>query len=105
MLADFGDLKKLLQYLVHDPLDHGTIAYAGDRDYLKSLGVIDKEGNITRTSIYSWKIVIMPFIPTAENLAIWVWNQLRDPVTDMGFKMQLVELWETPTSLATYNGS
>ena len=36
--------------------------------------------------------------PTAENVAIWVWEQLRDlPLCE-------VRVWETPTSCVTYEG-
>jgi 6-pyruvoyl-tetrahydropterin synthase len=50
----------------------------------------------------NWKVIVVPFIPTAENLAKWCWDQIKERVESIGFKMSLVELWETPTSLATY---
>jgi 6-pyruvoyltetrahydropterin/6-carboxytetrahydropterin synthase len=91
MLADFGDLKIWMMYNVHDILDHGFVVY--DRD-LAMLTSLDTDS--------SWKVIVVPFIPTAENLAKWCWDQLKKDIEAMGFKMELVELWETPTSLATY---
>lgn len=35
--------------------------------------------------------------PTAENIVIWVWNQLKKKLN-----LYEVNLWETPTSYATY---
>lgn len=37
--------------------------------------------------------------PTAENLAIWIWNQLNKKIN-----LSEIELWETPDSYVTYNG-
>jgi 6-pyruvoyltetrahydropterin/6-carboxytetrahydropterin synthase len=36
--------------------------------------------------------------PSAENLCLWIWNELRDlPLFE-------VRIWETPTSSAAYRG-
>jgi 6-pyruvoyltetrahydropterin/6-carboxytetrahydropterin synthase len=93
MLADFGDLKTFMTYGVHDVLDHGFIVYEADRVALRMFDYAEGE---------NFKLIIVPFIPTAENLAKWCWDQLVTRVESIGFKMHLVELWETPTSLATY---
>lgn len=117
MLADFGDLKTFMTYGVHDVLDHGFIVHEDDRTMLMALGeasegdmstpgheywqIVDYEqGEANR---FGWKVIVVPFIPTAENLAKWCWDQMKERVESIGFKMYLVELWETPTSLATYN--
>lgn len=92
MLADFGDLKTLMTTKVHDVLDHGFIMYEGDE---KMIGAFDYGDD-------GFKVIRVPFVPTAENLAKWCWDQLGDSVQQMGFDLALVELWETPTSLATY---
>lgn len=39
--------------------------------------------------------------PSAENICIWIWGQLK-PVMPLLCKIQL---WETPTSFAIYDGS
>ncbi|MHC4778479.1 MAG: 6-carboxytetrahydropterin synthase QueD [Planctomycetota bacterium] len=36
--------------------------------------------------------------PTAENLAVWIWDRLEDlPLCE-------IRVWETPTSFVTYEG-
>lgn len=37
--------------------------------------------------------------PTAENLAVWIWDQLKDE-----FNICKIELWETPDSFVVYTG-
>jgi len=37
--------------------------------------------------------------PTAENLAVWIWGQLKDKIN-----ICKLELWETPDSFVTYTG-
>lgn len=94
MLTDFGDLKTWMTYSVHDVLDHGFIVYEGD-DAMRRALLFDED-------IRKSKVILVPFIPTAENLAKWCWDQLAEKVAEMNFTLSLVELWETPTSLATY---
>lgn len=42
--------------------------------------------------------------PTAENIAIWVWQELEQPLKRDNCKLCEVELWETKTSGAVYRG-
>jgi 6-pyruvoyltetrahydropterin/6-carboxytetrahydropterin synthase len=100
MLADFGDLKNIMATQVHDVLDHGFIVFGEDDPMLYALGVTPNALSIVQAE--GWKVIVTDFIPTAENLAEWCWNQLKPWIEPLGFTMQLVELWETPTSLATY---
>ncbi|MEA3514244.1 MAG: 6-carboxytetrahydropterin synthase QueD [Nanoarchaeota archaeon] len=37
--------------------------------------------------------------PTAENIVIWIWNQLKQELN-----LCEIKLWETPTSYVVYNG-
>lgn len=37
--------------------------------------------------------------PTAENISIWIWNQLKKEIP-----LCEVKLWETPTSYVSYTG-
>lgn len=37
--------------------------------------------------------------PTAENISIWIWDQLKKPL-----RMYQITLWETPTSYVVFNG-
>jgi len=100
MLADFGDLKAIMTDKVHDVLDHGFIVYEGDEAMSFALNVTGMAPHSVAKE--DFKVIVVPFIPTAENLAKWCWEQIEERVRDMGFNMFKVELWETPTSLATY---
>jgi 6-pyruvoyltetrahydropterin/6-carboxytetrahydropterin synthase len=104
MLVDFGHLKTILTTEIHDVLDHGFIVYEGDQDLLE----LFVGGGTTQYFKYNWKVIIFPYIPTAENLARWCWEQLKFPL-DQHFRGNLlldcIKVWETPTSTATYVGS
>ena len=40
--------------------------------------------------------------PSAENIAIWAWKQLKDNIK--GADLYEVKIWETSTSFVTYRG-
>jgi len=42
--------------------------------------------------------------PSAENIAIWVWQQLYKPLSGPNYKLCSVEVWETRTSGCVYTG-
>ena len=42
--------------------------------------------------------------PTAENIAIWVWHALQQPLKRDNCALWEVEIWETKTSGAIYRG-
>ena len=51
------------------------------------------------------KPVIVPFTPTAENVAAYVFQKLRDEFIDIfktGLHLHSIKLWETPSSYALY---
>lgn len=99
MLVDFGDLKVLMMTLVHDVLDHGFVVAESD-----PLGdVLDG----SPTGDEPWKVIRFPYAPTAENLARWCWEQLAAPIRSRfrdGLRLVAVQVWETPTSTATFRG-
>lgn len=102
MLVDFSDLKTLMQTEIHDILDHGFIVYEDDQDLLTCFDV-DKNGE----AFDCWKIIRFPYIPTAENIARWCWEQLDVKVSTSfrdNLKLSAITIYETPTSEATYNG-
>lgn len=97
MLVDFSDLKMMMIDLIHDPLDHGFIVWRDDEILLNTF-VHARE---------AWKIIEFPYVPTAENIAIWCWEQLESSVNRWwrgNLELFDVEVWETPTSAASYNG-
>lgn len=42
--------------------------------------------------------------PSAENISVWVWNQLAELLTSDHYSLYEVEVWETKTSGCVYNG-
>ena len=42
--------------------------------------------------------------PTAENMAVWVWDKLEKPLGRGNCRLFEVELWETKTSGVVYRG-
>ena len=91
MLMDFSDISAILTREVHDVVDHAFVVYSGDNDAIKALEVM---GDNHRT-------VIVDFIPTAENLAKWAFEQVEPHIVSAyGNKLQLIAMhvWETPKS-------
>jgi len=83
--------------VVHDVLDHAFICHEGD-----SLLYVLRDADA------SWNVVAFPYIPTAENIARWCWDQLDGPIGERfrdGLQLVEVAVWETPTSVAYYHGS
>jgi 6-pyruvoyltetrahydropterin/6-carboxytetrahydropterin synthase len=94
MLVDFGDLKTLMTENVHDVLDHGFIVHEDDDDLLRAL--LTGGGG-------EWKVIVFPYVPTVENIARWIWEELAAPIAELfrdGLTLHKVEVWETPTSMA-----
>ena len=51
------------------------------------------------------KPVIVPFTPTAENVAAYIFHHLKDKFTDVfktNLKLYSIKLWETPSSYALF---
>jgi 6-pyruvoyltetrahydropterin/6-carboxytetrahydropterin synthase len=94
MVIDFADIKKTAQKFVQEELDHAFMVWEKDIELLEFFK--KSKGH---------KPVIVPFTPTAENVAAYIFNQLKDKFTDVfktGLHLQSVKLWETPSSYALY---
>ena len=94
MVIDFADIKKTAQKFVQEELDHAFMVWEKDIELLEFFK--NSKGH---------KPVIVPFTPTAENVAAYIFNQLKDKFTDVfktGLHLQSVKLWETPSSYALY---
>lgn len=91
MVFDFGDIKKFMTEKVHDPLDHGFMIYSQDLEMRWLRGT-------------NWNVVIVGFIPTAENIAKWCFGQLKD-CFPKGITISNVRVFETPNCWADYNES
>jgi 6-pyruvoyltetrahydropterin/6-carboxytetrahydropterin synthase len=88
MVLDFGEIKDELMKRVHDKYDHGFIVFQNDFDMVRAFGYAHQD----------WKIVTVPFVPTAENLAKSIYDDLKDVFPSLAY----VQVFETPTSVAGY---
>jgi len=94
MVIDFADIKKTAQKFIQEELDHAFMVWEKDIELLEFFK--NSKGH---------KPVIVPFTPTAENVAAYIFYELKDKFTDVfqtGLRLQSVKLWETPSSYALY---
>ena len=94
MVIDFADIKKTAQKFIQEELDHAFMVWEKDIELLEFFK--NSKGH---------KPVIVPFTPTAENVAAYIFNKLKDKFTDVfktGLHLQSIKLWETPSSYALY---
>lgn len=95
MLMDFSDVSKILTEKVHDVVDHAFVVYHEDKQALAALAMMDDDH----------RTVIVDFIPTAENLAKWAFEQVEPHIQSVyGNKLRLVAMHvrETPKSTASW---
>ena len=93
MLMDFSDVSAILNEYIHDMVDHAFIVYEGDKEALVALSHMGDEH----------RTLIVPFIPTAENLAKWAFEQVEPHISSSyGNKLKLhaFHVRETPKSLS-----
>lgn len=87
MLMDFKDLKQVLKEL-GEQLDHCLIIETGSMQK-DTLDCLIRDG---------FRIVQLPFRPTAENLARYVY----DTLTRQGYSVYRAAVYETPNNCAIY---
>lgn len=91
MVVDFSHLKALMQTHIHDRYDHSFIAFH-----------FDHVGQALLDADPEFKVVIVNFHPTAENLARDIFLEFDALVYNLWrAKLTKVAVWETPTSVAT----
>lgn len=92
MVMDFGEVKEIAQRVITDVWDHAFLVWQHDQsvtDFLKSLP--------------DHRTVILPKVPTAENLARIAFDQLDPQYCDTyGNQLRLyrVRIYETPNCWA-----
>ena len=74
MIMDFSELKGLVDFYVLNYLDHKNL-----NDQFQ-------------------------FVPTCENLAIWIWSQLESILSSSGVRLHKIELSETSDNQVAYYG-
>ena len=92
MVIDFGDLKKIMMIELDDKFDHGFCSFINDEYFMTFHGMQEK----------GMKIIFVPFIPTAENLAKHWYELIQPKLKEKDIKLLYVKVWETPTSTAVY---
>ena len=95
MVMDFSDVSEILMVHVHDVIDHAFVVYEHDEQALAALACME-DGHRT---------LVVSFIPTAENLAKWAFDQVHPHIVSAyGNRLKLVAMHvrETPKSIATW---
>lgn len=72
ILLDFKELKEIVNKYIVKRLDHKCINH------------------------------VLPFNPTAENMVCWIYDTLAEKVDNERMWVRKIELYETPTSKATF---
>ena len=87
MILDFGDFKQALKEIA-DYYDHALIIEEGSL----------KETTLAALQEEKFRVISLPFRPTAENLARSFYEQLEEK----GYPVCEVEMYETPNNCAVY---
>lgn len=92
MVIDFGDIKELATIYILKALDHGFMVWAKDKVLIKFFNENPAQ-----------KHIVTQFVPTAENIAVWIFGRLDKRLKDKyktGLRVDSIKIWETPTSSA-----
>jgi len=115
MVLDFGFLKEEMMNEIDTPCDHGMCLWIEDPLLRTFLNEKDLEGakyEVKMAGYYSTtlnigKAYLVPFVPTAENLAKHWFERLAPKIlqrTDNQATLEFVKVWETPNCSASYPG-
>ncbi len=91
MVHDFGDIKACMLTKICTRLDHCFMVSEEDPIFVP----------LAKNEAKDLNILIVPFIPTAENIVVWCYQQIHDSFPPH-LQIRRVRLWETPTSCAEY---
>lgn len=92
MVLDFSEVKRIANAVLVEPWDHAFLVYAGDRAVADFLATLPGH-----------KTVLLPVVPTAENLAAEAFRLLDAAYLDTygnQLKLERVRLFETPNNWA-----
>ena len=94
MVMDFSDIKKIALSEVLHKLDHSFMIHDQDQEMIDFFNF--SKGH---------KPIITSFIPTAENVAKYIFKLVDKKISDKydtGLQLYSIKLWETPTSYAKF---
>ena len=92
MVMDFSEVKRVANAVLVERWDHAFLVYEGDRSVVELLAALPGH-----------KTVVLPVIPTAENLAEEAFRILDAAYRDVygnGLRLERVRLYETPNNWA-----
>jgi 6-pyruvoyltetrahydropterin/6-carboxytetrahydropterin synthase len=92
MVMDFSDVKRIAKAVLVDHWDHAFLVYQGDRAVVDFLATLPGH-----------KTVVLPVVPTAENLAAEAFRILDAAYLDTygnQLRLERVRLYETPNNWA-----
>ena len=89
MVIDFKDLKNIATEVICERFDHAFIYNSNSPGESEIASVVQKNGMRT---------VALPFRSTAENLARYFFNELKERISGL----VSLKVWETPDSYAEY---
>jgi 6-pyruvoyltetrahydropterin/6-carboxytetrahydropterin synthase len=112
MVIDFGFLKEEMLAVIDARSDHAIMLWSSDplvaaltgKDWSPDAADHDNHG---RMPSRFGPILALPFTPTAENLARYWFEELKDRIsvrTAGRAALSEVRVWETPNTCATYSG-
>jgi 6-pyruvoyltetrahydropterin/6-carboxytetrahydropterin synthase len=116
MVLDFGFLKEVMMQQIDKLCDHGTIMFCDDPFLCNFIWQQELE-TVRKAALASagvaWlgimgKMYIVPFVPTAENLARHWFELMKHPVRERSHEqadLVHVKVWETPNCSAMYSAT
>lgn len=117
MVVDFGNIKARLAEVAHDKMDHATMLWIRDpvaqilvpKDWLTQAAAAMAQGepDVSVSPAHVGKVVLLPCVPTAEELARHFFAQLTTKLAQDYHgvvRLARVTVRETPTSLARFEG-
>lgn len=112
MVLDFGFLKEEMMQTIDAYCDHGMCLWKED-PWLPRFVTLSQREVLNHTERDYWftddssfgKLYVVPFVPTAENLAEHWFSRLRDQIlirSEDRAQLIKVKVWETPNCSAEY---
>jgi 6-pyruvoyltetrahydropterin/6-carboxytetrahydropterin synthase len=113
MVLDFGFLKEEMLAEIDAPCDHGLILWIDDplaaafmeHDVAACREVVLRDGSLLVPGALTGKLYLVPFVPTAEELARHWYGRLAPRVLARSTglaSLKSIKVWETPNCVAEY---